>query len=266
MNELTNIPMPVAALIASMIGATATITAAILQFRLAWKREMLARSEQKQVAKKTKRAPIRYMIILLVASAIGGFALSQYLVSEGRKKDDALEQDLRSRIDQLTMSAQRLENVRLYGQDDIMRQVRSEEAQRFGKDGVVTLIELGKCVRSAAPTDAACDEHSAMQIALCVEVPAAALVSALDFYVRTDDAPGAWSEKNQVVAGKDFGGGRFNDKPIERANNEISKQICNGLAYWNSEFAVQARMVARYVPLPATDNAAVINVPTAHKP
>ena len=128
--DITNITMPVAALLASMIGAMATITAAFLQLRIAWRKEMMERAAHKPVTRKAKRGPITPVIILLIASAIGGFALSQYLVTDRRNKEEALEAQLQGRIDQLNVSAQKLENARLFGQDDILRQVRAEEAQR----------------------------------------------------------------------------------------------------------------------------------------
>jgi hypothetical protein len=242
--DVTNITMPMAALLASMIGATATITAAFLQLRIAWRKEMMERATHKPVTKKAKRGPITPVIILLIASAIGGFALSQYLVTEARNKDEALELELRSRIDQLSVSAQSLEKVRLYGEDGILRQVRAEEAQRVGKDGVATIIGVGKCAVAVAEAKT-CSEQNALQLQLCAEIPITASVSAIDLYARTDDEPGPWHEK-RVVAGKDFGGGRYAEKPTERPINEELKQVCQGMNYWNSEFNLQARMVVRY--------------------
>jgi hypothetical protein len=242
--DVTNITMPMAALLASMIGATATITAAFLQLRIAWRKEMMERAAHKPVTKKAKRGPITPVVILLIASAIGGFALSQYLVTDRRNKDEALEAQLQGRIDQLNVSAQKLENVRLFGQDDILRQVRAEEAQRVGKDGVATIIGVGKC--ELASTEAkSCSEQNALMLQLCVEIPVAAAVSTIDLYARTDEEPGPWHEK-RVVAGKDFGGGRYSEKPIERPSNEVYKQVCQGMTYWNSEFNLQARMVVHY--------------------
>jgi hypothetical protein len=242
--DVTNITMPMAALLASMIGATATITAAFLQLRIAWRKEMMERATHKPVTKKAKRGPITPVIILLIASAIGGFALSQYLVTDRRNKEEALEAQLQGRIDQLNVSAQKLENARLFGQDDILRQVRAEEVQRAGKDGVATIIGVGKCALDLAEAKS-CSEQNAMQLQLCVEIPVAAAVSTIDLYARTDDEPGPWHEK-RVVAGKDFGGGRYAEKPTERPVNEEFKQVCQGMSYWNSEFNLQARMVVHY--------------------
>lgn len=75
--ELGNISMPMAALLASLIGATATITASLLQLRIAWKKELAARANQKTPAKKPSRGPILSIMALLLASAIGGFAFQE---------------------------------------------------------------------------------------------------------------------------------------------------------------------------------------------
>lgn len=245
--DITNITMPMAALLASMIGATATITAAFLQLRIAWRKEMMERAAHKPVTKKAKRGPLTPVIVLLIASAIGGFTLSQYLVSKGRERDEALELDLRNRIDQLTVSAQKLENVRLYGQDDILRQVRADELVRAGKNGVVSVLGVGKCLPAAnTPADTkACTEQTALRLQLCAEIPAVATLAAVELYARTEDELGPWHEK-RVEAGKDFGGGRYSDKPAEHPINEELKQVCQGISYWNSEFGLQARIVVHY--------------------
>ena len=250
--DFSNISMPMAALMASMIGATATITAAILQLRMAWRREMLARAEHKPVTKKAKRGPVTAVFMLLIASAIGGFALSQYLMTERQNKGETLEQDLLSKIDQLAVSAQRLENVRMLGESDVLRQLRIEEALRLGREGVVTLLGVGKC--SVHSTDGStaeprfCNEQQATWVQLCTELPITATVSAIELYARVDDEPGPWSEKKLTAAGTDFGGGRFSEKSSEQVISESLRQICYGLSYWNSEFGLHARMVVRYVP------------------
>ena len=251
--DLGSISMPMAALMASMIGATATITAAILQLRIAWRKEMMARADHKPVTKKAKRGPVTAVFVLLIASAIGGFALSQYLMTDRQKKGDALEVDMLSRIDQLAVSAQRLENIRLLGEGDILQQLRSEEALRHGREGVVALLGVAKCnsATEVATTELrGCTEQQAIQLQLCAEMPALSTVTAIELYVRADDEPGPWNEKKLAAAGNDFGGGRFSEKSNERLVSETTRQVCYGLHYWNSEFGLQARMVVRYVPSP----------------
>lgn len=255
-SELFNLSMPMAALLASLIGASATITAALLNLRIAWRKELQARAEHKPVSKKAKRGPISSIVILLIASAIGGFALSHYLASEGRKSSDVLEAELRRRIDQLTLSTQRLEQVGLFGKEDLLRQLRREEALRQGREGVVTTIGVARCVAAASDTAGMplpCDEPQALHLQLCAEVPAAATVAAVDLYARGGEVR-PWSE-SLVAAGSDFGGGRYAMKPVERLLNDSRKEVCQGLSAWRSDSALQARMVVRYAPNLASEGA-----------
>jgi hypothetical protein len=245
LEQLSNISMPMAALLASLIGATATITASFLNLRMAWKKELLARANQKPVTKKSSRGPILALLALLLASAVGGFALSYYLGLKGRTDTVALEAELRSKIEQLNVSALRLEKVSLNGADAIAQQVRDEERRNRGLEGVAAMVRLEKCVAAGVVEgQAACNESTAHPVRLCTEIPAAANVSAIDLYARPEGDARPWSE-NRVIAGNDFGGGRFTNRS-ERLIGDTAKQVCQDLLHWNSEHAVNGRMVVRY--------------------
>jgi hypothetical protein len=250
LSEIGSISMPMAALLASLIGATATITASLLQLRMAWRKELQARAAHKPVNKKAKRGPIFPIAILVVASAISGFALSQYFVSEGRSNAQALESDLRARIDQLTLSAQRLDSIRQGDKEALVRQARYEEAVRNGKQGIASTLAIDKCIAAQSNqegTAAACSEQQALQLQLCSEIPASASVTGLDLYALPKGDQRTWPDA-KVVAGGDFGGGRFNEHYSERLIDESSKQVCEQLSYWNSTAGVVTRMVIHYVP------------------
>ncbi|MDQ1362426.1 MAG: hypothetical protein QG652_286, partial [Pseudomonadota bacterium] len=75
-------------------------------------------------------------------------------------------------------------------------------------------------------------------------VPVAATVSAIDLFVRRDEQP--WPA-GRVIAGSDFGGGRFEVTPVEQGMTSEIRQVCHDLHYWGNDY-VQARMVVRYVP------------------
>src|SRR5438552_17728021 len=99
-------------LMASMIGALATVAAALVQLRISWRKEMKERERGQPITKKTRRGPVFVVIALLIAAAVGGFALSQYFVSlrEGdRDRDrDALRADLQSKLSEINATAMRL--------------------------------------------------------------------------------------------------------------------------------------------------------------
>src|SRR5512139_480597 len=245
LEQLSNISMPMAALLASLIGATATITASFLNLRMAWKKELLARANHKPVTKKSSRGPLLPLLALLVASAVGGFALSYYLGTKGRANTAALEAELRTKIEQLNATTQRLEKVSLNGVDAITQQVRDEERRKRGMEGVAAIVRLEKCVAASAEGQAACTESTAQPLRLCTEVPADASVGAIDLYARPEGDARPWSE-NRVVAGNDFGGGRFTGRTSERLIGDSTKQVCQELLHWNSDHAVTGRMVVHY--------------------
>lgn len=247
LDAISNMSPTVVGLITSLIGAAATVIVALIQMRIAWSKELKARAENRPVTKKAKRGPVLAVFVLSLASAVGGFALSQYLATDEIRGVETLKSELSSRIDQLNLSTQRLENVRLFGKDDLLRQVRLEEALHHGMDGEAAFIGVGKCVAAAEAEAKSCNEQHALNLQLCAEVPATATVSSINLYARTDDESRSWNE-SQVVAGYDFGSGRYSEKSMERSLSDSLKQVCHGLSYWNSETGLQARMVVHYVP------------------
>lgn len=245
--DLSNISMPMAALLASLIGAAATMTASFMNLRLAWKKEVLAARTNQKAAKKSGRGPLIPLLTLLIASAVGGFALSYYLGNKGRANIAALEAELRTKIEQLNVSAQRLEKVSLNGTDAIAQQVRDEERRKRGMEGVGATVVLEKCVTTSADGQTACDESTAHPVRLCTEIPADASVTAVDLYARPEGDARPWTE-SRVAAGNDFGGGRFASQPTERLISGSAKQVCQELRHWNSGQAINGRMVVHYGP------------------
>jgi hypothetical protein len=247
-NEVAaNTTIQMVALIASIFGASATVIVALIQLRIAWSKELQERTEHKPVNKKAKRGPVRAIVILMVASAIGGFAMSQYWAVDGRERSEALEAELRSRIDTLTLSAQSFESVRLSAKNDMLQLLRIEEAVRLGKEGVAVTMNIGQCKQPPDnPTDV-CTEQHVQRFQLCAEVPSNLVISTIDLFAHSGDGLFNWQD-NRVVPGADFGGGRFDEKPAEQTTSGAVKRICQSISYWNREVTAQARMVVHYVP------------------
>ncbi|HEY6242089.1 MAG TPA: hypothetical protein VIW78_14780, partial [Burkholderiales bacterium] len=63
-------------LMASMIGALATVAGALVQLRISWRKEMKERERGQPITKKARRGPVIFIFALVVAAAVGGFALS----------------------------------------------------------------------------------------------------------------------------------------------------------------------------------------------
>lgn len=245
--DISNISQSTAAVLAAIIGAFTTMTTSLLSLRMAWKKELLERANHKPVTKKSKRGPILPILALLIASAVGGFALSYYMGSKGRANSEALEAELRAKIEQLSVSTQRLETVSFNGMDAISQQVRNDERRKRGIEGIVALVMLDKCVARAGDGQATCSESSAQPVQLCTEIPADASVAAIDLYARPEGEARPWNE-NRVVAGNDFGGGRFTSRITERLINDSTKQVCQELLHWNSDRAINGRIVVHYAP------------------
>src|SRR5258708_29967132 len=88
-------------LTAALIGALATVAGALVQLRISWRREMKERERGQPITKKTRRGPVIVVFALLVAAAVGGFALSQYFVSLRAGDRDALPAPLHAQLSQI---------------------------------------------------------------------------------------------------------------------------------------------------------------------
>jgi len=93
-------------------------------------------------------------------------------------------------------------------------------------------------------------------------VPALAVVTAMDRYARPEDSSQPWTE-SRVDPGKEVGRARFADKAFERAESDQTKQVCTGFSSWDSEHGYSARLVVKYVIVPAAIVPAAIEVSNA---
>lgn len=246
MLELSNISMPMAALLASLIGASATITAALLNLRMAWKKELLARAQQKPVTKKSSRAPVMPILVLVLGAAAGGFALSYYhLGNKSRASAAALEAELRLRIEQLDAATRRLEIISRRGIAGVAQQVRTPAPRRSGPRGAVASVVLERCEPGARQEPWDCDESTAQPVKLCTEVPADARILSVELHARAAGDPRPWTAA-RIEPGEDFGAGRFAERTTETLIDETTRQVCQELRYWNSESPVVGRMVVYY--------------------
>ncbi|GEM_PF-1912878 len=223
--QLSNITMPVAALLASLIGATATITATLIQLRIAWRKEMKARERGQPVTKQARRGPVVAIIVLLIASAVGGFALSQYLVT-GKKKDaDLLRSEFNTKLDQLNAAAERLE--------------------RLGHGGLPPHDTSLAAVTATLPPCHACSEQEAAHVTLCVSVPAAASIGTVELFSRTEGSGAAWIAHTADMA-PDTDAGRYTGQPYERLESDTHKQLCQDYLHWDDVPARSLRLVAHH--------------------
>jgi hypothetical protein len=83
--------------LAAMIGASATMVTALIQLRLSWRKELKERERGQPISKKSRRGPVLLVFALMIASGVGGFAGSQYLMAWRNAGND----DLRAKLEQI---------------------------------------------------------------------------------------------------------------------------------------------------------------------
>ena len=115
-------------IVAAFIAAGATVLATLVQLRISWRKELRERERGQPITKKTRRGPVMVVFALMIAAAVGGFALSQYFVSLREGDRDALRADLQSKLSEINATAMRLEQARLNERDQIETGARRADA------------------------------------------------------------------------------------------------------------------------------------------
>ena len=226
--------------LAAVIGATATIGTALFQLIHNWRAQAAG-------DRKTKRGGFRslmMLVLIMAASAVAGYALSEYRAQSLRDETHALRQELQQQVKILEASTARLELVNRTADD----QSHAAELRRQGVDGVEALVQVPACkgVQMAFTAErGACAESEAVRIAICAIVPAKAQVSEVQLFSRPENSLQPWSE-SRVTMGQEAGGARFVDPPVERAHGDSAKQVCSTYAHWASDKAHTARILVKY--------------------
>jgi len=233
-------------LIAAMIGAAATVATALVQLRISWRKEIRERERGQPITKKSRRGPVIVVFVLLVAGAVGGFALSQYFVSLREGDRDALRADLQSKLSEINATALRLEQARMNERQQIETEVQRADATRQGEEGAAATVVVAPCKPVVVPgARQECTEQSALRVTVCARVPAAATIKEVQLYIRSDDPKQPWPEA-RVQPGQEVGQSRFADKFSERLEDAASKQICQGFSNWSHDKSRFARIVVKY--------------------
>jgi hypothetical protein len=227
---------------AALIGALATVVTALVQLRISWRKELRERERGQPITKKSRRGPVIFVFALLIAAAVGGFALSQYFVSLRTGDRDELRADLQAKLSEINAVAMRLEQARTSERRVIETEVQRADASRLGEEGAAASVVVGPCKGDSKQE---CTEQSAPRIAVCARVPAAATVKEVQLYVRAEDSKQPWSE-TRVQPGQDAGQARFADKFSERPEDDAAKQVCQGFANWSHDKSRLARIVVKY--------------------
>jgi len=252
--------------LAAIIAACATVFASFLQIRASFAKEVAARAFPTGGRRKS-RAPFVFMFMLLGGSAVGGFALSQWLMEHERSMQDALIEQLRAQIASLTRAEDEITESRAGTRAEIEAGV----LRKIGLEGVVATTTVGPCKPplvmntpalaprapdspapsssqpvTSTPPSSSCTEAEAMPVTLCAIVPVGATVTDVEVFMRPageDDIP--WSNA-RLVPGQETAQARFSEKPVELADSATTKQVCESFVSWSTEGARTARMLVRY--------------------
>jgi|SRR5690242_12615142 len=226
--------------LAAMIGAAATIGTALFQLVNNWR-------AQAANDRRTKRGGFRSLMMLLLimaASAVAGYALSEYRAQSLRDETHALRQELQQQVKILEASTAKLELVNRSSEE----QSALAQQKRLGAEGVEGLVLVPACKGAQiafAAEHTACSESEATRLSVCAVVPARAQVSEVLLFSRPDNSLQSWTE-SKVVSGQDAGGARFIDAPAEHTHSETTKQVCSQYSHWASDKGHSARIVVKY--------------------
>ena len=244
--------------LAAIITATATICMSLLQLRFSLGKDGGARV-QAAGGRRKGRGPFAVLFVIIIASAVGGFALSQWLTENERSSQSVLQRELQDKVDQITRTANQLEQTRTGARAEIEAGV----LRKIGSDGVVVMATVGPCrpslvvsppgaatppgvtaetAQSAVP---ACTESEASAVTLCATIPANATITEVELYTRVAQSDTPWST-SRVIAGQESGQARFAEKYAEGPESPGNKQVCEAFAHWSTEHGRVARMVVRY--------------------
>jgi hypothetical protein len=247
--------------LAAIIAAAATVFASFLQLRSSFGKELTARTMPSSSRRKS-RLPFMILCVMLGGSAVGGFALSQWLTEHDRVVQSELQRALQDRINTMTRTESALEKTRAEIEAGLLREQ--------GMQGVVVMATVGPCkppillntpaLTAAAGETAAqmpsqpatemapassCSEADASPVTLCATIPAEATLTDVELYARAAGSDTPWSNA-RVMPGQELGKARFAEKPTEVTDGSTTKQVCEGFVQWSTEHAHVARMLVRY--------------------
>lgn len=178
-------------IVAAMIGAAATMSAALFQL-------LRAKRENDPKPRRSRVRSIVATLALMVASAVGGYGFAELRAAGAREDIALLRAELKGQLGALASStAQIAANADPRRSQAVTTAATALAAEA---DAVEAVARLPQCPRSSTDADGPalpCDRAALARVELCVEVPAGAERASLELYARRNDSP--WI----VVAGPD---------------------------------------------------------------
>ncbi|HYM35374.1 MAG TPA: hypothetical protein VET48_08265 [Steroidobacteraceae bacterium] len=215
--------------VAAIIGAAATLSAALFQLFMALKQrgKFDARPSKRGIG---VRAVIS-IIALMIASGVGG-----YLYAELRQQ--AASEDIHNMRDEINAKLQLLAATteRLAAHENA---TQSKSATTEVAHSVESVVFAPACQSGAT-----CVEGNAQRFTLCGAVPSTMQVSKLELFAKPASGQTPWGE---AVANfeQDLGGAKFTGSPSEHAQDDAHKAVCVDFIHWSTEPHL-ARLVLQY--------------------
>lgn len=227
--------------IATVVGAAVTLVAALINLRIAWRREVLSRMQGPRGGK-PRRGLLPAIAFMVAAAAVGGYALALYLMQLHEGESALLRTELRQRAQQIQSSAERIESARVQERLVTLTEARSNEERRRGAEGASAATRLAPC---RARADAVCREEDAVRAAVCAVMPAKAVAVEIAAFggLTVAEGPGAYAP---AALGADLGTARIAPKPIERSDGG-DKLLCLEAWSWDGQRSLDLRIVVKYL-------------------
>lgn len=227
-------------ILAAMIGAVATVSAALFQLFMA----LRAKSKVEVRSKKgsTMRSVLA-MLALMVASAAGGFLYSEFIKQRSGEDMRAMRQELKELRALIAQGRNTAADATAQPQSFAAAGALPISVERAGEDSVESIAYVPACRRGAAATP--CGEADAQRIALCGTIPSYARVEEIELFAQPDAVQHAW-DGHRAQWEHDLGGARFTGKSFEYAQANELKAVCVNFMHWSSEHPHIARIVVQY--------------------
>lgn len=238
--------------IGALIGAGATLIAALINLRIAWRREVLDRLQRSRSTARGRRGLLVAITILVAAAAVGGYAGALYVMQRDRQHTAAMRAELQQQIVQIKEAAARFGETRLAERAAIEAEARVLDERRRGAEGVAATARIAPCRPRAGGGDApvelpVCTETEASRVAVCASIPSGATVVEVTPQARYEGDEADWNER-RVAPGGRSGFARFAEQPFERAESASTRQLCLDVWSWDSQRALDARLLVKYLP------------------
>jgi hypothetical protein len=243
-------------IIAAMIGALATVSAALFQLVTAFKAK--GRVDARPKRGLTIRSFVA-VLALMAASAAGGFLYSEFLKQRSGEDIHAMREELQ----ELRQSIVTQRQVAIQPEPKPMVQPAAMPTSIEDQSSTVESIVYVPACRARVGSSA-CEESEAQRVALCGTIPSYSRAQKIELYSQPDAAQQSW-DQHRVEIEQDLGGARFTGKSFEYAQSADTKAVCVNFLQWSSEHPQIARMVVTYgmsdTPVPTVPTSALTSEP-----